>query len=307
MSQSSSSTAAAPAAAAGHLRGMLIVAAGVALISFDALLVRLAAADGWTVGFWRGLFVALSLGAYLLLRDPRAAVATFRAGGFVALVATVQLGVGSLLFVLSVMHTTAANTVVILSAAPLFAALFTWLFLGERVRPRTWLAIVVAMAGVVVVFHGSLTGGGLAGDLIALAAAANMGANLTLLRRHPGLARIPLVAASGLVTALLALPLAQPLSLSPDGFLAVAVMGLLQMPASLVMIAVATRYLPAPEVSLFLLIEAVLGPLWVWLGVGEEPPAATFLGGGLILATLALHSWLGLREAGRGGSRLMPR
>ncbi len=301
MSQSSDSIA------ASHPRGIFIVIAGVILISFDAVLVRLAAADGWTVGFWRGLFVALSLGAYLLLRDPRALVATFRTGGSVAWVAAVLLGASSLLFVLSVMHTTAANTVVILSAAPLFAALFTWLFLGQQVRARTWLAILVAMVGVVVVFHGSLSSGGLVGDLIALATAASMGANLTLLRRHPDLARIPLVAVGGLATALLALPLAQPLSLSPDGFLAVAVMGLVQMPAAMVMIAVATRYLPSPEVSLFLLIEAVLGPLWVWLGVGEEPPAATFWGGALILTTLALHAWLGLREASQGGSRLLPR
>ncbi|MDX1656693.1 MAG: DMT family transporter [Candidatus Competibacteraceae bacterium] len=291
-----------PADSAGHLRGIAITALGVVLLSFDAVLVRLAGSDGLSVSFWRGVFIALSLGGWVLLFGRHRLLTTYRAG-WPALLATVLFGVTGLLFVLSVMHTRAANTVVIVSAAPLFAALFTWLVLREPVRLRTWLAIGVAFLGVILVFYGSLGAGGLWGDIAALATAAVLGANLTLLRRYPDLARVPLVAVSGVVMALLALPGAEPWSLSAQGYLAVAVMGLAQMPAAMVLMAVGTRYLPAPEVGLFLLVEAVLGPLWVWLAVGEEPPEATFLGGGLILATLAVHSWLALGETRRVRSR----
>jgi drug/metabolite transporter (DMT)-like permease len=99
--------------------------------------------------------------------------------------------------------------------------------------------------------------------------------------------------------ALVAFPMAQPFGLPWQSYAVLAVMGMVQMPVALVLMAVGTRYLPAPEVSLYLLVEAVLAPVWVWLAVGEAPPWATFLGGAVIIATLAIHSWLSLMTAQR--------
>ncbi len=276
------------------LRGIIIVGVGVFVLSFDALLVRLAATDGWNVGFWRGAFVALALGIFLAIRGTRPAT-VLRESGIALPLAAVLSGTGSLLFVLSVMHTRVANTVVILAASPLFAAIFTHFFLAETVRLRTWIAIVVAFGGVVIVFYGSIGGGGMAGDLLALVGALVLSGNLTLLRRYPSLPRMPMVCGSGLVTALLCLPFADPLGISSWSFAVLAVMGLIQMPTALVLMFVGTRYLPAPEVSLFLLLETVLGPIWVWLVMTEVPPAATFAGGTLILLTLTIHSWFALK------------
>jgi len=279
-----------------HLRGMLIVGVGVLAISFDAVLIRLAQTDGWNIAFWRGALIAFSLGLFLTFRHGWQLATAFREGRWTAFISAILFGITSLLFVLSIMHTRAANTVVILSAAPLFAALFTRLFLGEVVRLHTWAAIIVAVGGVVIVFYGSLGGDGLLGDVFAITAAGILGGNLTLLRHHRTIPRIPLVCVSGAVTALIALPFAEPLSLAPQSYWVLAVMGLVQMPTAMVLMAVGTRYLPAPEVSLFLLVEAVLGPAWVWVAVGEEPPGATFVGGFVIIATLTVHSWLGLRS-----------
>ena len=155
-----------------HLHGILIVGAGVLVLSFDAVLIRLAHTDGWTVAFWRGAFMFVSLGGLLAVRGGWGATfASIRAGGTLALISIIGFGTTSLLFVLSIMLTKAANTVVIVSAAPLFAALFTRVFLSEVVDLRTWLAILASVAGVVAVFYGSLGGGSLAGDLCALATA----------------------------------------------------------------------------------------------------------------------------------------
>lgn len=279
-----------------HLRGIFIVASGVLVISFDALLIRLAHTDGWNVAFWRGFLMTLSLGLFQLIRKRRALINTIRSGGGAMAVSAILFGLGSLLFVLSVSHTKVANTVVILSASPLFAAFFSRFFLEERMRPRTWAAIGVAIAGVIIVFYGSLGAGNLWGDLLAALAAIAIGSNLTLLRRYPDLSRVTLIAISGSMTALIALPLAEPLSLAPQSYLVLAIMGLIQMPLALVLIASGPRYLPSPEVSLFLLLETVLGPIWVWLITDERPPAPTFAGGGVIIAALVIHSWLGLRE-----------
>ncbi|MFP4658202.1 MAG: DMT family transporter, partial [Desulfonatronovibrionaceae bacterium] len=188
------------------------------------------------------------------------------------------------------------NAVVLISASPLFAAIFTRIFRIDKIGMRTWAAIAAALCGVVVVFSGSLRFGGIKGDLIALLAACLMGANLTLLRRFSSLDRFVLICLGGLVMCIVSLPLAAPLHLPAETYAVLALMGLVQMPAALILIAQSTRYLPSPEVSLFLLVETLLAPIWVWLFIGEMIPEATFLGGGIILMTILWHSWAGMRE-----------
>lgn len=278
-----------------HRQGLIMAAGGVFVLSIDSLLVRLAASDGWDIIFWRGALMGLSL-SLLCLGGKR--LASLRGHMMMSLSSALLLGLSSGLFVLAVMNTKVANVVVILSAAPLFAAIFTRMFLHEPVPLRTWLAIVLAMLGLLVVFAGGLSGDGLVGDLYALAAAAAVGGNLTLLRHHPTVDRVPLIAIGGFISALIALPMAAPLSLAPKSYAVLALMGLLQMPLATVLINSATRYLPSAEVALFYLLEAVLGTLWVWWWLNEQPPHATLLGGTLILLTLVVNAWLGLRHSG---------
>ncbi|MQM36755.1 hypothetical protein KBTX_00744 [wastewater metagenome] len=117
-----------------------------------------------------------------------------------------------------------------------------------------------------------------------------------MLRRCPAVPRIPLTCGSGVVAGLIAWPFADPLTLSASSYGWLAVMGLAQMPLASVLLMTSTRYLPSPEVSLFLLIETVLAPVWVWGAVGEEPPALTLAGAVLVLGAIAVHSWLSLRR-----------
>lgn len=276
-----------------HLGALLLAALGATALSFDSLLVRLAHTDSWNVVFWRGFFMALSLGVVSLLSGR---LRSLRGHGRVAAGSAVLSALASSLFVFAVLHTKVANAVVILSAAPLWAAIFTRVFLREQVPLRTWVAIVLAMVGMLLVFAGSMGGGGVLGDLFALCSATAIGANFTLLRRHPRLDRMPLVAAGGAVAMLLALPMAQPLGLSWQSYAVLAVMGGLQMPLAMVLLNNATRYLPSAEVALFLLVETILGTVWVWWLLGEQPPEATLLGGMLIILTLAGHAALGLHK-----------
>lgn len=279
-----------------HTRGIAIAAVGVLILSFDAILVRLTDASGWDIVFWRGWLIFAALGAYLLVRYRPVSLPATRRQWLAAAVITVLYGIDTSLFVFSVSLTRVANTVVLLSCSPFFAAIFSRVFLGERVRLRTWLAIAAGMAGVLVVFSGSLRLGTSPGDLLALLLAVFVGVTMTVLRSVPDLPRTPLVCGAGAVAGLLAWPLAEPLSLSASSYGWLALMGLLQMPVASVLLMTATRYLTAPEVSLFLLIETVLGPLWVWLALGEEPPSLTLIGGAVILGAIAIHSWLQLRE-----------
>lgn len=283
--------------------GFGLVASGVFVLSFDALLVRAAATTPWNVVFWRGVFIALSLGVVTLLRHGGRGL-RLQGGGWVAVWAGVLFGVDTLLFVLAVSLTQVASVVVILASSPLFAAVFSRLFLGEPVPARTWVAVTTVLAGVLMVFRGgALSGGSLLGDTCALGASVLLAAALTLLRTRPRLPRTGLLAASGVVAAVLSVPMSTPLSLEMPTYGVLAVMGLVQMPLAMTLLAVGPRYLPAPEVSLWMLVETFLGPLWVWLAMGERPPAPTWAGGALIVATLATHSWLGLRAGRRASCR----
>jgi drug/metabolite transporter (DMT)-like permease len=282
-----------------HIRGILIVVAGVLLISFDALLVRLAGVDGWNVSFWRGSFMALAMLPFCargLLRKGRSF-----ADKKCVLLAAIMMAGSSLTLVLAFTMTRAANAVVILSAAPLFAALFSRWFLREKCPPRTWLAIVVCISGVVWVMRGSLGGGDLTGDLLALVATLFIGGYFTVFRRYPQMSRSEVIVSGGLMLALMALPLATPFILPMESYGWLVLAGLIQMPIALLLITVGTRFLPATEVSLFLLLETILAPIWVWMVFAEVPPEATLTGGVLILTTLILHTIVGfMREKENG-------
>lgn len=273
-------------------QGSALAMAGVFVLSFDALLIRLAMADPWDILFWRGLLMGLALGLAAFGRTKSFFLLTLHRHGRAAYLSGTLFGLSGVGFVLSIMNTHVANTVLIFSAAPLFAALFTWIFLRERIQAKTWLAILAVICGVGLVFQGSLQAGNLNGDLYALTAALIVGANFTLLRRHPHLERTPVVAWGGFISAFLAFFWAEPFSLAPESYLVLALMGLVQMPLALILLAVSTRKLSSPEVSMVLLLEAVLGPFWVWLILGESPPGPTWLGGAIILSTLAVYfSW----------------
>lgn len=273
-------------------RGLLLVTSGIVVLSFDGLLVRLAQADGWNIVFWRGLLMCLALGVFSLSARSRASL---RAQPLLSISSALLLALTSIFFVLAVLHTQVANVVIILCTAPLFAALFTRFFLGEPVALHTWLAIGVAALGIVVVFAGAFKAGDLAGNGYALLSSAAVGANLTLLRRHPTLERMPLIALGGLAAALIAWPKAQPFGLAPSSYWVLALMGLLQMPLATLMINNATRYLPSAEVALFYLLETVLGTLWVWYFLKETPSHAALYGGALVIATLVAHAGFTLR------------
>jgi drug/metabolite transporter (DMT)-like permease len=278
-----------------HRTGIALAGFGVLVLSFDALLVRLADTGPANVAFWRGLLVCVSLVLFMTVRNRLNEWRSYWSFGLLGILVTVLYGINSTLFVISISYTKVSNTVVILSSSAFFAALFSWLILRETLALRTWLAIAASVGGVLIVFSGSFGLSSWLGDLIALILSIQMGLTLTLLRKLPDLPKVPMVALSGIVTMLLALPFAQPLAMSATGLGALALMGLVQMPVASVLLMKATRYLPSPEVSLFLLIETVLGPIWVWLVLSEQVTGHTLLGGAIVLGAIFIHSWLSLR------------
>ncbi len=283
-----------------HRRGLTITTLGVLVLSPDSLLVRLIAVDQWTMVFWRGILMALALALFYGIAYRRGALDRFRAIGAAGLAIAGIFAAGTILFVVALNHTSVANTLVIISAAPLFAAIFSRVFLAEAVSPRTWAAILAALGGIGIIVSGSVRGGTMDGDLAALGTAVCMAGGLSLVRRRRDLDMVPAMALSGLLSALIVLPLAAPLALDPRQAGLFLLLGLIVLPVSFGLITLGPRYLPAPEVALVLLLETVLGPYWVWLVIGETPSSRAFIGGSIVIGVLILHSALALRGTRSG-------
>jgi len=289
--------------ASDHLRGIAIAVAGILVLSPDSLLVRLVRSHGWTLLFWRGALLCASLAAFLLVRYGRGLPAAARRIGRAGLLAGTVAGVGTISFVFALRHTTVANTLIIIGISPLVAAVLGRAFLGEAVHRHTRIAIPCALGGVALAASGSTAGAPALGDLFAALAACCMAANLTALRAAGNADMTPAVAWAGLVAAGIALPLATPLRVAGADVIYLALLGLVVLPVSFALIALAPRYLPAHEVGLILLLEMVLGPYWVWLALGERPGLRSVAGGAVVLTTLVFHSIAGLRRErhARGG------
>ncbi len=278
-----------------QVKGLLLTASGVVLLSPDSLFVRLIAIDQWTMIFWRGILFVVSLGIFLALSHGREAPARCREIGGMGLAIASLFTVSSILFIIALSNTSVANTLIIVSAAPVFSAMFNRIFLAESVAPRTWGAIVCAMAGIAVIVSDRGGGDGRLGDAAALGAALSIAISLSLLRRTRSRGLIPTMALSGLMSAVVVLPLAAPFALDAVQAGLMALLGLVILPIAIVLTLLGPRYLPAPEVGLILLLETVLGPFWVWLALGEDPGVRALIGGAIVIGALVVHSALGLR------------
>jgi drug/metabolite transporter (DMT)-like permease len=280
-----------------HTRGLALAVTGILILTPDSLLIRLITVDHWSLLFWRGLMTFVTLTLWQFYNHRRGTLARFQAIGVAGLMVALLIALNTSLFVISIRHTAVANTLVLLSAAPLFAAVFSSLFLREHAPLRTWIATVIGIACIALIMAENRAAANLIGDGAALAMTITMAAILTLLRSMRSDNAVPIVALSGLLLALAMLLPSQPFSLSDRDWFYMSLLGLVVIPVSFALALTAPRYLPAPEVGLIFLLETILGPFLVWLVLGEEPPVATLIGGVVLIITLAGHAVLSLRKS----------
>ena len=281
-----------------HQRGLLMTIFGVLVLTPDALMLRLIGADLWTTLFWRSLFMALSLfaiNAWIEKRNPLHAINDlFKDGVFCALLFT-----GShICFVISITYTMVANTLVILAAMPFIAAILTVILIRQKLPSRTWLAILLAIAGIVIVFWGHLGSGRFFGDAFAILAAFFMASALVAISYKPHINSVSTIGLGSLLAAVFSCFMgAEPITPSVNDFLILALNGGLILPVAMGLITFGPKLISAAEVSLIMLLETALGPLWVWYVLSEQPTMQTLIGGSLVLGAIIANAWIGFRSA----------
>lgn len=274
-----------------HAKGLLITATGVLIISPDGLLTRLIQTDHWTMIFWRALLVSFGMWLAVNLFHPRRAWQRYRTVRGPGLLIMASYSLGTISFVFAITHTSVANTLIILSSTPLFAALISRVLLQERIQLRTLVAITLVAVGIAVLAMGSRSASGaLLGDLAAILGSFFLACGLTFVRRFPQISTLSAISCSGLLTALLVLPLASPLAITRADFGYLLILGLYVVPIGTALMYIGPRYLPTAEVGLLLLLESILGPVWVWLVYAEPPGVYTLVGGAIVISTLALNT-----------------
>ena len=275
----------------------LMVGAGIAWSTGGIIVRNVKIDDGFEIVFWRSLFLFLALGAYLLALHGRSAPRQVAACGTPGLLSGLLLAATFFFFILALLLTSVANTLVIMSASPFLAAIFGRVWLGESVRARTWVAMSVGAAGIALMFADSLGRGQVVGNLLALGVSIAFASNVIVLRRAARRVDMaPAVLLAGLFSMAIALPFAWPFeaSLADIGWLAL--MGSFQLALGCVLWVLAARDLSAAEIGLLSLIEVILGPLWVWLGVGERPSELALIGAAVVIGALVANE-LGPRPA----------
>lgn len=251
--------------------------------------------------FWRSLFAfAFVAVALVFLRtNPLKAV---RAAGLAGLFSGAMWAVMFTAFVIALSMTTTANTLVTMSISPLLTALCAWLLLSDPIPPRAWVAAAAASAGIAWMFASSMDDAGhVGGMLVALLVPLASALNLVALRAsHARVDLVPAVMLGGLLSALVALPLALPFNASGKDLVLLSLLGIFQLGLPCMLLVIASRHLLAPELALLGLLEVILGPLWAWLGAGEVPARATLLGGAVVLAALIGNELAAFRRIMRG-------
>ncbi|MFT7476456.1 MAG: drug/metabolite transporter (DMT)-like permease [Verrucomicrobiales bacterium] len=279
-----------------HALGLLLTTSGVLILTPDSLLIRLIDADAWTIVFWRTVLTGLSLTGAIAVSSRRLTFSTFRSIGRPGLAVAILFGAQLTLFVTAITRTSVANTLVILATAPLFAAVIGRVALKVQFPLRVWFASVVSLGAVAFIFIGSINSGRLTGDLAALGAALAFAVGLTIIRQSRGVSMVPAWGLGALLAAAFSVFLADPFSVDRNGFLLLLLSGLVVMPIAFGLIALGPRRLSAPETGLIMLLETVLGPIWVWWWLGDLPNGEALVGGVVIVVVLMINSVLGLRE-----------
>jgi len=278
-----------------YRKGLLLTAVGGLALSMDIPLVRLADGDIWSILSARSVATVLATFVILIAMRLFSGRWPLLVPGRPGLLAGLLYGLSSVTFVLAVFNTATANVVFIVAFNPMFGALLSWLFLKEKPQPATLIAMLFMIFGVGLIVHEGLSSGHAFGDAMALLSALVLAAAITVgraSRREMGF--VPLLAAILPAALGLAQVLPSGLSITHPGW--IVFNGAIMMPVAFWCLATGPRYLSAPEVGMFYLLETVLAPIWVWLIFAETPATMTLVGGAILVAAIAAHSVLMTRS-----------
>ncbi|CAG0951812.1 MAG: DMT family transporter [Rhizobiaceae bacterium] len=282
--------------------GFVLVFLSALIWSFGGAIARfIEVGDSWTTVFWRSVWAAGFLVAFMLWRDGgRGMIALFRGMGLPGLVVALCFATASTCFVVALGYTTVANIVLMQAGVPLIAALIGWIAFRERVSGATWAAIAAVIAGVAIMVSDSF-GGRVSpiGDGLALLIAFAFSTATVITRRFAHVRMTPATCTGTIIAATFAATQASSFAVGSVDMAWLFAFGALNLGLGLALFATGARLIPAAFAALLGTFETILGPIWVWLIHAEVPSARTVVGGGVVFAALLVHIGLEFQRQAR--------
>ena len=278
-------------------KGSLLAFVAVMFITPDSLFIRLSNIDTWGLVFYRGIipFFTVFFGMLLIYR-----LNFFRilfTSGYHGLIYVGTFSVTNITFVVSIQNTNVANTLVMIATAPMLSAILGAIFLKEPPDKKTWVSIIITFLAVLYIFFDSIKIGNFYGDILGFITAIGLAVGAVTIRSAKSKNLVPAAVVGKLFVASFALLFIENFALIGSDIFIVPLMCILCVAIPFVLVTIAPRFIPAAEVNLFFLLETIIGPIWVWLIIKEQPSIETLQGGIVIIATIAIHSFLKLRKS----------
>jgi drug/metabolite transporter (DMT)-like permease len=251
---------------------------------------HLEAAKSFEITFWRSLFCAITVAVIIVFVQKKNLFRTLRSMGWPGLFSGAMWAMMFTCFMLALTSTSTANTLLVSSLSPLFAAILGWLLLGERVRWFTWVAIACALGGIWWMIHEGVSKEGFAGMSIALGVPIGSAINIVVLKKVKAKVDLaPAVMIGGLLSALMTFPLALPLVATARDLSILGLLGVIQLAIPCMIMVTVVKHLAPQQVALLCLLEVILGPLWSWMFANEPLTAATLQGAAIVIIALIVN------------------
>ena len=277
-------------------KGSLLAFIGVFLITPDSLLIRLSNIETWGMLFYRGAipFTVVLIGT-LIFYNKNFLKKLFGIG-YPGIFYIFSFSACNITFILSIQNTNVANTLVMIALAPMLSAILGAIFLKEAPDKKTWIAILVTFAACIYIFYDSISLGNFLGDFFGLVTAFGLACNATLARYAKDRDLVPSAVIGKLLVAIFAFFFVENFILVGNDIIFIPLMCVMCVAIPFVLVTIAPRFITGAEVNLFFLLETILGPVWVWLVIKEQPSLETIIGGIVIILTIAIHSFLALKK-----------
>ena len=277
-------------------KGSLLAFVAVMFITPDSLLIRLSDIETWGMLFYRGAipFVIVLVGLLIFYRQNF--INAFLKVGAVGIFYAVSFSICNITFIVSIQNTNVANTLIMIALAPMPSAILGAIFLKEMPSKGTWIAIFITFLAALFIFYDSLQVGNLFGNIMGFVTAAGLAVNAVLIRYAKDRDLLPSAVMGKLGVAVFAFFFVENFNLIGTDQIYIPVMCIICVALPFVLVTIAPRFIPAEEVNLFFLLETIIGPIWVWLVVKDQPTLETIIGGAVIIITLGIHSFIKLRE-----------
>jgi len=278
-------------------KGSLLAFVAVIFITPDSLFIRLSNIDTWGLVFYRGIIPFITVFFGMLLIYKLNFFKILFASGFHGIIYIITFSVTNVTFVVSIQNTNVANTLVMIATAPMLSAILGTFFLKELPDRKTWISIIITFIAVVYIFYDSIKLGNFYGDILGFITAIGLAVGAITIRSAKLKNLVPAAVVGKLFVATFALLFIESFVLVEKDQIIVPLMCVLCVAIPFVLVTIAPRFIPAAEVNLFFLLETIIGPIWVWLIIKEQPSIETLQGGAFIIATIATHSFLKLRKS----------